>query len=195
MNTIAAIVLTSLVLEFALHLMADGLNLKASQQEMPEPLKGFTTRALPKGPSVSARANLLGMVLRGCFSRGHVEFGWLEDSASTTGFAFRPGAGNGRPDHIGVTRTAAFHPVCAVSAYAIFGIENRFGFNTTGWRTFVLTASRSPALLSLTLGGPVLAVVLWLFEHVDLFHGCMAGSGFRFMFGMQWVTPRWILLV
>ena len=196
MNTIAAIVLTSLVLEFALHLIADGLNLKASQQEVPEPLKGIYD------PERYRKAQT--------YLRARTYWGWCSGAVFlvvTLGFwfaggfglldywvrSFAPGPVAAGLVYIGVI--ALLRSILSVPfrAYAIFGIENRFGFNTTGWRTFVLDGIKA-ALLSLTLGGPVLALVLWLFEHAGTFSWLYGWVGVScFMFCMQWVAPRWIL--
>lgn len=49
------------------------------------------------------------------------------------------------------------------SVYATFGIEERFGFNKTTAGTFVLDIIKS-LLLSVIIGAPLLAFVLWFFE-------------------------------
>ncbi len=50
------------------------------------------------------------------------------------------------------------------SIYSTFGIEERFGFNRTTPRTFILDICRTAAL-TVVLGGPVLALVFWFFDH------------------------------
>lgn len=49
------------------------------------------------------------------------------------------------------------------SVYSTFVIEQRFGFNTTTIKTFILDGLKA-ALLSVALGGPLLAAILWFFE-------------------------------
>ena len=49
------------------------------------------------------------------------------------------------------------------SIYSTFVIEERYGFNRTTVRTFILDLLKG-VLLSLVLGVPVLALVLWFFE-------------------------------
>jgi STE24 endopeptidase len=49
------------------------------------------------------------------------------------------------------------------SIYATFVIEERFGFNKTTVRTFVLDMAKS-LVLGLIIGAPLLAFVLWFFE-------------------------------
>ncbi len=49
------------------------------------------------------------------------------------------------------------------SIYSTFVLEERFGFNTTTWKTFVLDQVKG-LLLAILLGGPLLAAILWFFE-------------------------------
>ncbi len=51
------------------------------------------------------------------------------------------------------------------SIYSTFVIEERFGFNRTTAKTFILDILKG-TLLVLLLGGPLLAVILWFFTHV-----------------------------
>lgn len=47
--------------------------------------------------------------------------------------------------------------------YSTFVIEERFGFNTTSVKTFILDIIKS-TFLTVLIGGPLLAFVLWFFE-------------------------------
>ena len=49
------------------------------------------------------------------------------------------------------------------SIYSTFGIEQRFGFNTTTVKTFILDGLKA-LLLAVLLGAPLLAAILWFFE-------------------------------
>ena len=49
------------------------------------------------------------------------------------------------------------------SLYSTFVVENRFGFNKTTIKTFLLDLLKG-LLLAIIIGGPVLAMVLWFFE-------------------------------
>lgn len=50
------------------------------------------------------------------------------------------------------------------SVYSTFIIEERFGFNRTSWLTYVLDTVKSIAL-TILIGGPILAIILWFFLH------------------------------
>ena len=49
------------------------------------------------------------------------------------------------------------------SVYSTFVVENRFGFNKTTIKTFLLDLIKG-LLLAIIIGGPLLAMVLWFFE-------------------------------
>ncbi|HEJ83424.1 MAG TPA: M48 family peptidase, partial [Desulfobacteraceae bacterium] len=49
------------------------------------------------------------------------------------------------------------------SIYATFVIEERFGFNKTTVKTFILDIFKS-IILGIVIGGPLLSLVLWFFE-------------------------------
>lgn len=48
--------------------------------------------------------------------------------------------------------------------YSTFNIEQRFGFNRTNTRTYILDTLKG-ALLTVALGGPLIAAILWLFGY------------------------------
>ncbi|MGD2063494.1 MAG: M48 family metallopeptidase [Nitrospirota bacterium] len=77
--------------------------------------------------------------------------------------------------------------------YSTFGIEQRFGFNRTDHRTFWLDHAKA-ALLAIGLGGPLLALVLFLFDRF--------GPGawvygwtvtILFLLAVQYLAPAWIM--
>jgi STE24 endopeptidase len=196
MNAIAAVILILLVLEFALRLVADGMNLKASQNEVPE---AFRDSYAPERYR-TAQAYL----------RARTRFGWSWGFfwlAATLVFWF--GGGFGWVDHR--VRALGLGPVLSglvyiglvallrvilslpFRIYSVFVIESRFGFNTTDWKTFFRDGINT-ALLSLTIGGPTLALVLFLFEQAGLFSWfyCWVGISIAMLF-IQFIAPRWIL--
>ena len=75
------------------------------------------------------------------------------------------------------------------SIYSTFVIEQRFGFNTTTVTTFILDGLKA-VLLTILLGGPLLAAILWFFEtsgpHAWLF--CWIAS-VAFLLAVQFLAP------
>lgn len=76
--------------------------------------------------------------------------------------------------------------------YHTFFVEAEFGFNRTTVHTFIL--DRMKGLLLLTaLGAPLLATILWLFDHVPLaaLYGWLILTGFSLL--MTFLSPRLLL--
>jgi STE24 endopeptidase len=196
MNAIAAVVLISLVLEFALRLIADGLNLKAWQDEVPEVFRRSYEPERYRKAQAYLRARtrfgwcsgcvLLAAVLVFWFGGG---FGFVDDWVRALGL----GPVLSGLIYVGVIALLRGILSLPFRVYSVFVIESRFGFNTAGWKTFSLDIVKT-ALLSLAIGAPLLALVLWLFEYAGLFSWfyCWVGVSL-FMLFLQFLAPRWIL--
>jgi STE24 endopeptidase len=79
------------------------------------------------------------------------------------------------------------------SIYATFALEERFGFNKTTPRTFVLDRLKG-LLLATLIGGPLLALLLWVFGRLGSSAWLWAWAsvtGFTLL--LQFVAPTWIL--
>lgn len=197
-------ILVALLADFALGRLASWLNLRASRREPPEELAGIYdeaeyrrsqayTRARTRLSLVSSIAGLavfLGFWLLGGFSWLDAvvgsfasAWGWLAGwRPISTGLLFLGG--------LGLASSVLSLPV---SVYSTFVLEERFGFNRTSLRTFVLDLVKSLAL-SLALGAPLAAAVLWLFEAAGelAWLWCwVVVSAFSLV--VQWIGPRFIL--
>ena len=78
------------------------------------------------------------------------------------------------------------------SLYSTFVIEERFGFNRTTAKTFIIDIFKG-LLLALALGAPLLWVVLWLMEKSgDLWwiYTWVVWTGFGLL--IAWAYPSWI---
>jgi STE24 endopeptidase len=198
MNILGLGILALLLLEFGLRILSEILNLRSSQAEaeVPDGFKEFYDE-------VHYRRSQAYLVMR-------TRFGWCYATtlfAVTIAFWFSGGFGY-LDDRL---RFWHLHPVLAgmlfigvlallrgavalpFGIYAAFVIEKRFGFNTASWKTFVADRVKMAAL-SVFLGGPLLAMVLALFEYVNRFAWlyCWVGAA-GFMLCIQFVAPRWIL--
>jgi len=79
------------------------------------------------------------------------------------------------------------------SLYSTFVIEERFGFNTTTLKTFLLDLLKS-VILALCIGGPLLAAVLWFFQvagNPAWFYCWLAVTGFILI--LQFLAPVLIM--
>lgn len=78
------------------------------------------------------------------------------------------------------------------SIYTTFVIEEKFGFNKTTVKTFIIDIFKGSAL-GLTIGVPLLFAILWLMEQMgDLWwvYTWLLLSGFSIL--MMWIYPTWI---
>ncbi|MGA1158537.1 MAG: M48 family metallopeptidase [Candidatus Nanopelagicaceae bacterium] len=78
--------------------------------------------------------------------------------------------------------------------YSTFSIEKRYGFNKTTPKIFI-TDSLKGSLISLLIGGPILALVIWLYQEFEESFWFYAWvlvatvSLFIFMFGTKLILP------
>lgn len=78
------------------------------------------------------------------------------------------------------------------SIYSTFVIEQRFGFNRTSVKTFVLDLVKG-TVLALVLGVPLLYVFLWLMAQAGAYwwiYAWMVWTGFSLL--IMWIYPNWI---
>jgi STE24 endopeptidase len=79
------------------------------------------------------------------------------------------------------------------SIYSTFVIEERFGFNRTNWKTFVMDRIKG-IFLALLLGTPLLAGIIWFFQsagELAWFYAWLVTS--IFTLGIQLIAPTWIM--
>jgi len=78
------------------------------------------------------------------------------------------------------------------SIYSTFVIEQRFGFNRTSVKTFVLDLVKG-TVLGLVLGVPLLYVILWLMAQAGAYwwiYAWMVWTCFSLL--IMWIYPNWI---
>jgi len=196
MNTYALIIIVTLIGGQLLEWITDGLNLRAMQDQLPPELADtYDEKAYRKSQDYSrintrfgwfSSAIYLSVTLFFWFSGG---FAWLDGEvrAWTTspvinGLAF-----------IGLLLLARSVLSLPFSIYHTFSIEARFDFNKTTPKTFVMDLLKG-VLLSIAIGAPVLAGVLWFFESTGAWAWfyCWIGVTTVSLF-LQYVAPRWIM--
>ena len=196
MNTYATIILLALLAEYALSLAADLLNLKALRPELPADFADVYdadryrrsqeyTRARTRFGFVPATFDLV-LVLGFWFGGG---FRWLDDVLR--------GLGHGE------IVTGILYMLVLVLAKAALGIpfsiwstfviEERFGFNKTTPRTFVLDLVKG-LVLALVIGVPLLAAILWFFAAAGPYAWAWCWLVVTvFTLVLQFVAPTWIM--
>jgi STE24 endopeptidase len=196
MNLIATIIVAALVFEFGLRLLSEALNLKTAACEMPEDFKGVYDEPRYARSQAYLRAQtrfgwvsgafFLALTLAFWFGGG---FRFLDDGVRSLGL------GPVLSGLIFVGALSLGRGVLAVPfrLYAVFVIEERFGFNRMSLKTFLADGVKSLAL-SVLMGAPLLAGVLALFEHAGPGAWAYAWAlAAVFMVGLQFIAPRFIL--
>jgi STE24 endopeptidase len=196
MNIFAIIILVALVLEFALDLTGNLLNLNALKLELPPVLQGIYNpedyRKSQKYIRATTRFGLVGssftlvILLAFWFSGG---FNWFDQVVRAWGFVPLV---NGLL-YIGILLFVYSLLTLPFSIYGIFVIEERFGFNRTTPHTFFLDRVKGLGL-TLIVGGPLVAGILALFQYAGLYAWlyCWAAVVIFFL-AMQYVAPTWIM--
>lgn len=195
-NIYAVIILTTTIVDFVLNLVADRLNLKNAREELPQEFRGVysgdnysrsqkylaeTTRfslivstfdlIVFLGFWFSGGFNILDQWIRG--------FGYTE---LTTGLLY-----------IGVLMIAKSIISIPFSIYSTFSIEEKYGFNKTTLKTFVLDRMKG-MLLGMLIGIPLLALILKLLEVGGDSAWLYAwGASTLFTLIIQYIAPTWIM--
>ncbi len=196
MNIYAVIILATLLITTALEVWADLLNLRALSPKLPDEFRDVYdekeyarsqeyTRVRTRFGFVSGAFDLAVMLVfwfAGGFNWLDLQLRALELGTIWTGLLY-----------IGALTAGMGLLTLPFSVYSTFVIEERFGFNRTTVKTFVLDMLKGAAL-GVLIGGPVLAVVIWLFlsaGSVAWLYAWLAVTAF--MIVMQYVAPTWIM--
>lgn len=196
MNIFSIIILVTLAVDFILNFTADFYNIKSLDSGLPDEFKGIydeeTYAKSQEYTTVTTRFGIittlfdLAILLIFWFSGG---FNWLDEIVRNwdlgviwTGLVY-----------IGLLIVAKMIISLPFSIYSTFVIEERFDFNKTTPKTFVLDMVKGLGL-SIILGGPLLAGILAFFTYIDQYAWLYAWSVVTvFTLLIQFIAPRWIM--
>ena len=196
MNIFSYIIILALFFEFTLDIVADILNLKALRNEVPAELSGIYepdkyqrsqeyTRTRTRFGFITGTFGLV-IILVFWFTGG---FNLLDQLVRSWGF----GSIVDGLFYTGIIAVAYSLVTLPFSIYSTFVIEERFEFNRTTPRTFVMDRLKG-LLLLVVLGGPILAGILALFEYAGGFAWLYCWIGVTvYSLVMQYITPVWIM--
>jgi STE24 endopeptidase len=196
MNLFGAVIFWTLIITFVVKLVSELLNLKAADAKLPLEFVGlFDEEAYRKSRdylSTSTRFSLfssavdLSVLLFFWFTGG---FNWLDQLLRGYGFA---------PIVSGVLYIGSLLLLQSLidlpfSIYKTFVIEEKFGFNKTTPAVFAADLLKTLAL-SLLLGVPLLAGLLWFFEVTGSMAWLWAWGGITAVsLLIQYIAPTWIM--
>ena len=165
LNPYLIFILVVLVLEYLLNLLVSLLELRSLDPELPAEFRGYYDRKKYRKSQqyirVTNRFSLLynsflllvtlSFILAGGFNQVDLLARSFSLNNIATGLLFT-----------GILALLLFIVNLPFSIYSTFIIEERFGFNTTTIKTFVLDMIKG-AVLTLCIGAPLLAALLWFF--------------------------------
>ena len=195
-NTIIWIILLSLIMGSVINFIADNLNLKALNPVMPKEFEDvYDTEAYSKSQE---------------YSKVKTKFGWIEDTVSLIGFiAFWFLGGFEWINNWAMSWNFSFIPTALIflgslsilsgvmstpfGLYNTFVIEERFGFNNTTWKTYIMDALKGLGL-TVVFGIPLISAVLWVLEVLGPLAWFYAWLGMQvFTVIIQFIAPKWIM--
>jgi len=196
MNAFSYIIIVALLLDFTIGIIADVLNLRALKLGPPDDLKDIYEEEEYRRSQQYTITNTKFSVVTGSFSLLILlafwfagGFNWLDMTIRAWDFPFLV---NGLL-YVGILSMAYYMVSLPFSVYATFVIEERFGFNKTTPRLFVMDLIKELAL-SLILGGLLLACVLSIFEYTGSYAWLYCWIAVTlFILVMQFVAPVWIM--
>ena len=196
MNFIAIIILSAIGVDFILNLVADGLNLKHLKTELPQTFQGVYDADRYRKSQQYLKVNTqLGWVTS-AFSLSLILVFWF-----AKGFplldrwvrSFELGPVLSGLVYMGILMLFKAVLSLPFSLYATFVIEERFGFNTTTWKIYLMDLIKGLAL-ALLLGTPLLAAILMFFQYAgaNAWWYCWIGVTL-YMLVVQFIAPTWIM--
>ena len=194
--TITNIILVTLIVNFAMNYVADRLNIGMLTTHLPEKFSDIYDKehyeksqhylkATTRFGTITSTIDL-GILLGFWFLGG---FGGLDNFVRGTGWS---SIGCGLL-FIGILAACKFLISLPFSTYSTFVIEERFGFNKTTPKLFVLDLLKS-MVLSLALGIPLLSAIFWFLESTGPWAWVICwGVTTVFILAVQYIVPTWIM--
>ncbi len=196
MNIYGLIILITLLAETLLSLVSDLLNLRHLNPELPESFKDVYDESRYRQSQEYTRVNTrFGFITSG-FDLALLLVFWFAGGFNSLDLWIR------QFDlafiwsgllYVGILLFAKTILSLPFSIYSTFVIEEKFGFNKTTPKTFILDMIKGLAL-SIVIGGPILAGILAFFQYAgNLAWLYCWGLVTVFTLILQYVAPTWIM--
>lgn len=196
MNTYGLIILTALLLEYFLNLVADLLNLKTLSANLPKEFEGIYKAETYKKSQTYTRTRTVFGIFESTFSLTLTFLFWFLGGFNYLDMIVRD-------LQIGFVFTGLVYSGILILArsilslpfniYSTFVIEEKFGFNKTTPKIFIADVTKG-LLLTVALGVPLLMGILALFEYGGEFAWlyCWIVASVFILF-IQFIAPTWIM--
>lgn len=196
MNIYAIIILTTLILSFLLENIADMLNLKNLDTKLPDEFKGvYDLSSYKKSQNYTKIRTKFGFITS-TFDLIILLIFWFAGGFNYLDLLCR----NWISDeiirgvvYIGILIFANVLISLPFDIYSTFVIEEKFGFNKTTAKTFIIDLLKS-FLLSIVLGAPLLYGLLYILQYMGQWawlYGWVVVVVFVLI--VQFIAPRWIM--
>jgi STE24 endopeptidase len=196
MNIYGIIILLTLVIDFLISLVADLLNLKHLDGDLPDEFKGIYDAENYKKSQDYTRTNTHFGFITSSFSLAVILIFWFVGGFNHLDLWVR--SWNLHPIltgivYVGILMAARFIISLPFSVYQTFVIEERYGFNRTTVRTFILDIAKGLAL-SVLIGVPIFAMVLAFFNYAGnlAWVYCWIATTLVTLI-LQYIAPTWIM--
>ena len=196
MNIYGLIILVTLLAGFILDIITNLLNLRSLKGELPDEFKGVFDAEEYKRSQAYTRVHTRFGFLTSTVSLAATLIFWFAGGFNAIDLMVRgwdPGPIFTGLIYIGILILMRSLLGLPFSIYNTFVIEERFGFNKTTPKTFMLDILKG-LLLGIILGGPLLAALLFFFDFAGAFAWlyCWIGTTV-FTLVVQFVAPTWIM--
>ena len=196
MNLFAVIILSTMLFQYVLNWISELLNLKAMTEDIPLEFAGYYDKEKYETSQKYTREKTrfgflvhtidLAAILLFWFLGGFNSLDiWIRQfgySSIITGIVF-----------IGVLLFLNGLLSLPFRIYSTFVIEEKYGFNKTTWKTFIMDIFKG-ILLGALLGIPVLYLILWFFENAGIYSWVYIWiSVVCFSLILQFIAPVWIM--
>ncbi|NTV47848.1 MAG: M48 family metallopeptidase, partial [Chlorobiales bacterium] len=196
MNIYAIIIATALLASYTLNLIADILNLKGIRKELPDEFKDVCDETAYRKSQDYLRANTRFGLITHTVDLIVLFLFWFLGGFNFVDQIVR-GLGYGSIVtglvYIGILIVAQGALSFPFSLYHTFVLEEKFGFNKTTLGTFMVDQIKG-IVLGVVLGAPLLAGILWFFDHVGPSAWLWCWLCLTVVtLALQYIAPTWIM--
>lgn len=196
LNPYAMIIAGTLIAGYVINLLADRLNLRALRDEVPDEFRDtWDADVYRKSQQYTRERTRFGAVSHTVSLTATLMFWFAGGFDLLDGYVRQVAWSSIGTGILYIGILAALRTLLSLpfSVYSVFVIEGRYGFNKTTVRTFMADLLKGTALTVL-LGTPLLAALLWFFETAGEWawvYAWLAVTGYSL--AVTFIAPTWIM--